>query len=78
MSDSFEIGNNAIMFIRVNNRLYSIKDVAFVQIDPNTSKITQDIPLAKLINKLMWYNNQTFEQPNQDWRKMAIDKKNIP
>lgn len=77
MDETFEIGNNTIMFIRVNNRLHNIKDVAFVQIDPNTGKITQDIPLTKPINKLMWYNNQAFEQPSQDWRKMVDENKNL-
>lgn len=68
-----DIGNKSIMFVRINNRLYNIKDVNFVQVDPNTGKITQDIPLSKPINKLMWYNNNSFEKPIEDWTKL-LDK----
>lgn len=55
-----EIGNTDIMFVRVHGRLVPIENVNFVQISPQTGKITQDIPLKLPINRLMWYNTHSF------------------
>ena len=64
------IGNKDVMFIRVYGRLVPIEKIDFVQVDPNTGNIVQDIPLLEPIDKLMWDNLHNYTKPIQDWLEL--------
>jgi hypothetical protein len=64
------IGNKDVMFVRVYGRLVPIEKIDFVQVDPNTNNIVQDVPLLEPIEKLMWHNLHNYTKPNQDWREL--------
>lgn len=58
------IGNNGVLFVRIYGRLISIAEVDFVQTDPNTGQIVQELPLTEPINRLMWNNLNNFIETN--------------
>lgn len=64
------IGNKDVMFVRVYGRLVPIEKIDFVQVDPNTGNIVQDIPLLQPIEKLMWHNLHNYTKPIQDWQDL--------
>lgn len=61
-----EVGNNSVMYIRVYGNLVPINKVNFVQVNPNNSKIVQEMPLTEPINLLMYMNMHDFIKPFDD------------
>ncbi len=59
--------NKNIMYVRVWGQLISISQINFVQIDPNNkNKITQEVPLEDVIEKLVKNNMNNFVQVKND------------
>ena len=62
-----DVGNTNIMYVRVWGRLVPVNQVQFVQLDPNTGDIEQDIPLDRVVQSLMRFNLEAFAKVNTDW-----------
>lgn len=62
-----DVGNTDIMYVRVWGRLVPVKQVQFVQVDPNNGKIEQDIPLERIVQSLMRFNLEAFAKIETDW-----------
>ena len=62
-----DVGNTNIMYVRIWGRLIPVNQVDFVQLNPNTGHIEQDIPLERLVQSLMRFNLEAFAKVNTDW-----------
>jgi len=63
--------NSNIIHIRAyNGSLVPINKVMLVTTDPNTGKILQEVPLADLIEKLMYHNMNSFERTEMPFRDL--------
>lgn len=62
-----DVGNTNIMYVRIWGRLVPVNQVDFVQVDPNTGDIEQEIPLERVVQSLMRFNLEAFAKVNTDW-----------
>lgn len=65
-----EMNSNIIHIRSYNGSLVPINKVMLVTTDPNTGKILQEVPLADLIEKLMYHNMNSFERTEMPFRDL--------
>lgn len=62
-------GNMDIIFVRSwSGQLVPINKCTIVTVDPNTGKVTQEIPLVNCIRDLMHNNMNNFEKLKETWQ----------
>ena len=63
--------NSDIVYVRsYSGSLIPMKKVMLVTTDPNTGKVVQEVPLADLLEKLMYHNMNSFEKTDRHWREL--------
>ena len=62
-------GNMEIIFVRSwSGQLVPINKCTIVTVDPNTGKVSQEIPLVNCIRDLMHHNMNNFEKAKESWK----------
>jgi len=63
--------NKDILYIRsYGGSLIPINKVNLVMTDPNTGKITQEVSLSSVVEKLVQYNLNSFVKTEQNWKSI--------
>ena len=65
-----KMSNTNKMYVRVLGMLVPVDELNFVQKDPNTNSIAQEMPLSEVIDNLVRLNYDRFVEVKTDWREL--------
>lgn len=65
-----KMSNTNKMYVRVLGMLVPVDELSFVQKDPNTNSIAQEMPLSEVIDNLVRLNYDRFVEVKTDWREL--------